>query len=156
MRIRVLSLASLSWLRIWHCRELWNRLQKKRLRSDAWTVVWARSCSSNWTCSLGTSHAAKKKKKKKRVPSLALILNSVQINNAIVEVSQLKRWEQKGPSKAGALPVSALTHRMSFWLSLTELKCHSSELVIPVLALTCQLPPFPYHNPVLTPFPPQL
>ena len=31
------------------------------------------------------------KRKKKRVPSLALILNSVQINNAIVEVSQLKR-----------------------------------------------------------------
>ena len=55
MRLRVQSLASLSGLRIRHCRELWHRSQM-RLGSDvAVAVVEAGSCSFNSTPSLGTS-----------------------------------------------------------------------------------------------------
>ena len=53
MRTWVWSLASLSGLRIWHCREL-------QCRSQMWlgscvAMAQACSCSSNWTPSLGTS-----------------------------------------------------------------------------------------------------
>ena len=56
MRTQVHSLASLSGLRIWCCRELWYR-SKTRLRSDiAVTVVRASDYSSDYsTSSLGTS-----------------------------------------------------------------------------------------------------
>ena len=53
MRIRVRSLASLSRLGIWHCRELWYRSQMQ-LGSRVAVAV-AGSYSSNSTPSLGTS-----------------------------------------------------------------------------------------------------
>ena len=65
MRIQVRSLASLSGLKILYCHELWIWL-----RSDvAVAVVYAGSCSSNWTPSLGTSVCRKcgpKKHEKKK------------------------------------------------------------------------------------------
>lgn len=60
-----------------------------------------------------------------------MILNEVQINNAIVEVSQLQRSEQKGLAEPHALLAPALTHCATFWLSLAGLNYHSSELVTP-------------------------
>ena len=57
MRTWIRSLASLSGLRIWRCRELWCGSQT-RLGSHvavAVAVVEAGSCSSDWTASLGTS-----------------------------------------------------------------------------------------------------
>jgi len=74
MRLWVRSLALLSGLRIWHCGGLWCRLQMW-LRSGmavAVPVVWAGSCRSNWTPSLGNSICCgsdprkDQKKKKKR------------------------------------------------------------------------------------------
>ena len=71
MRMRVQSLASLSGLRTWCCRELWYR-SKTRLGSGiAVAVVWASSYSSDSTPSLGTSiccrcNPKKKEKKKKK------------------------------------------------------------------------------------------
>ena len=89
MRLQVPSLASISGLRIWRCHELWYRLQTQ-LRSDvAVAVVWAGSCSSSSTPSLGSSVsvALKSKKKKKvvflqiqipKVSTLGIRLNSTQ------------------------------------------------------------------------------
>ena len=55
MRLWFWSLALLNGLRIWHCSELWCRLQTW-LRSDvAVAVVVAGSCSSDSTPSLGSS-----------------------------------------------------------------------------------------------------
>ena len=55
MRLEVRSLASLSGLRIWHCHELWCRSQTRLTSDVAVVVVYASSCSSDWTPSLGTS-----------------------------------------------------------------------------------------------------
>ena len=55
MRLRVPSLASLSGLRIWHCRELWCRSQMQLRTHIAVAVAQASSCCSDWTPSLGTS-----------------------------------------------------------------------------------------------------
>ena len=71
MRIRVRSLALLSDLRIWCCRELWCR-SKMWLRSrTAVAMVQARSWSSDSTSSLGTSICCgcspKKQKQKKKI-----------------------------------------------------------------------------------------
>ena len=72
MRLRVRSLALLSGLRIWFCRELWCRLQTRLRCCIAVAVVQARGHSSDWTPSLGTPYAAgvalksRKKKKKER------------------------------------------------------------------------------------------
>ena len=55
MRTWVRSLALLSGLRIWHCCELWCRLQMQLRSHVAVVVVQAGSCSSNLTPSLGTS-----------------------------------------------------------------------------------------------------
>ena len=55
MRIQVRSLASLSRLRIWHCHELWHRLQTRLRSLGAVAVVEAGSCSSDSTPSLGIS-----------------------------------------------------------------------------------------------------
>ena len=68
MRTRVQSLASLSRLRIWRCRELWCSLQM-RLGSDvAVAVMYTGSRSSNLIPSLGTSicHMCGPKKKKRQ------------------------------------------------------------------------------------------
>ena len=58
-------------LRIWHCRELWCRLQMWLGSGVAVAMVWAGSCSSDSTPSLGTSicHwcSPKKKGKKKKI-----------------------------------------------------------------------------------------
>ena len=55
MRMQVRSLASLSELRIWHCRELWCRLQMWPGSSIAVAVVQDSSCGSDSTPSLETS-----------------------------------------------------------------------------------------------------
>ena len=55
IRLRVQSMALLSGLRIWHCRELWYSSQT-RLRSDiVVTVFVAGGYSSDLTPTLGTS-----------------------------------------------------------------------------------------------------
>ena len=74
MRRRVRSLASLGGFRIQHCRELWGRSQMWLGSHVAVPVVWAVSCSSDSTPSLGTSiccgcgpkttHTQKKTKKR--------------------------------------------------------------------------------------------
>ena len=55
MRTWVQSLALLSGLRIWLYRELWCRSQMGPGSGLAVPVVWAGSCSSDLTPSLGTS-----------------------------------------------------------------------------------------------------
>ena len=55
MRLRAQSLASFHGLRIWHCRELWWRLQRRLGSCVAGAGAGAGSCSSNWTPSLGTT-----------------------------------------------------------------------------------------------------
>ena len=55
MRMQVLSLASLSRLRILCCHELWCRSQTPLSYYAAMAVVYAGSCSSDSTPSLGTS-----------------------------------------------------------------------------------------------------
>ena len=67
MRMKVQSLASLSGLRIWHCHELWCRLQMWLGSCVAVAVVLACSCSSDSTPSLGTSicHGCGRRKDKK-------------------------------------------------------------------------------------------
>ena len=70
MRLGVWSQASLSGLRIWHCRELWYRLQTQVRSGVAVAVAVASSYSSDLTPSMGTSIcrrcSPKKAKKKKR------------------------------------------------------------------------------------------
>ena len=67
MRLRVQSLALLSRLRIWHCRELRYRLQTWLRSLIAVAVVQAGSRSSDSTPSLRTSicHRCSPKKQKK-------------------------------------------------------------------------------------------
>ena len=55
MRLWAWSLASLSGLRIQHCREPWCRFQTWLSSDVAVAVAVASSCSSNWTPSLETS-----------------------------------------------------------------------------------------------------
>ena len=74
MRLWVLSLALLSGLRIWHCRELWCRLQTRLGSCIAVAVAVAGGYSSDWTPGLGNLHMpreaalekGKKKDKKKK------------------------------------------------------------------------------------------
>ena len=68
MRFRVRSLALLSWLRILCCHELWCRWQRQLWSRVAVAVVLASGCSSDLTCSLGTSicQGCGPKKQKKR------------------------------------------------------------------------------------------
>ena len=74
MRMRVLSLASLGGLSIWHCLELWCRSQT-RLRSCAAVPV-AKAGSYNynvapsWELPHATHVALKKQKKKKKIVSV--------------------------------------------------------------------------------------
>ena len=75
LRTKVRSLALLGGLRIWHCCELWCRLQIRLGSCVAVAVVSAGSCSSNSALSLGTSMYAagaglKKQKKPKKKKSL--------------------------------------------------------------------------------------
>ena len=73
MRLQVQSLASLSGLGIWHCRELWCRLQ-------TWLgsgVAVAGSCSSNLTPGLGTSMCHGRGPKKKKKKSTKVTMSSV-------------------------------------------------------------------------------
>ena len=69
MRTWVWSLASLSGLRIWCCHELWCRLQKWFGSHVAVAVVWAGSCISSLTPSLGTSMQENKTKPKNPIGS---------------------------------------------------------------------------------------
>ena len=50
-----IPLALFSGLRIWHCRELWCRSHKSLRSHVSVAVVYAGSCSSDLTPSLGTS-----------------------------------------------------------------------------------------------------
>ena len=85
--LRVRSLALLSGLRMWHCCELWCRLQMQLGSRVAVALVKAGSYSSNQTPSLGTSiwcrsgprkgKKAKRQKKKKEVHGLLLWFISV-------------------------------------------------------------------------------
>ena len=70
-------LALLSGLRIWHCRELWHRLQSRFRFYVAVALVQAGSCSSNSIPGLRTSiccrcgpERQKKKKKKNKLESV--------------------------------------------------------------------------------------
>ena len=67
MRMRVLSLAPFSRLRIWHCHELWYR-SHLQFGSGVVAVAYAGSCSSDSTPSLGTSicHKCGSKKIRKK------------------------------------------------------------------------------------------
>ena len=60
MRMRVQSLASFSGLMIKHCYELWCRSQIWLGSGVAVAVVWAGSCRSDLTLSLGNSMCPKK------------------------------------------------------------------------------------------------
>ena len=53
--MQVQYLALLNGLSIWHCCELWCRSQMRLGSAIAVAMVWASSCSSNLTPSLGTS-----------------------------------------------------------------------------------------------------
>ena len=68
--VAVRFLASLSGLRIWHCRELWCRSQTQLRSRVAVAVVEASSCSSDWTPAweplYATDMALKTQKKKKK------------------------------------------------------------------------------------------
>ena len=81
-RTWVRSLASLSEFRILRCHELWCRLQT-RLGfhvAVAVAVVYAGSCSSNSTSSLGTSKCrgcSLKKKKKKKINIYEILYEGV-------------------------------------------------------------------------------
>ena len=55
MRLQVWSLASLTRWRIWHCSELWCRMQMWLGSFVAVAMVQASNCSSNSTPGLGTS-----------------------------------------------------------------------------------------------------
>ena len=73
MRPQVCSLASLSGLRIWRCRELWCGSPMWIGSSTAVAVVQAGSCSSEWIPSLGASIGCrcgpkKTKTKNKKTP----------------------------------------------------------------------------------------
>ena len=78
MRMGVWSLALLSGLRIWHCRELWCRLQIWLGSCITVAVVWAGSCSSNSTSSLetcichqcGPKKAKQYKTKQNKIPNI--------------------------------------------------------------------------------------
>ena len=69
VEIRIPSLASLSGLRIWRCRELWcgSHTWLGSCVAAAAAVAAAGSCSSDSTPSLGTSICCRKRKKKKKV-----------------------------------------------------------------------------------------
>ena len=74
IRTQVQSLASLSELRIWHCGELWCRLQTWLGSHVAVAVALSSSYSSNSTPSLGTfvCYSAALKRQKKKI----IILNT--------------------------------------------------------------------------------
>ena len=68
VRLQVWSLASLSELRIWRCCEVWYTLQTWLRSCIAVVVVWAGSCSSDSTPSLGSfiCHGCGPKRQKKK------------------------------------------------------------------------------------------
>ena len=65
MEMQVQSLALLSGLMIWHCRELWSRSQMWLGFRIAVVVAQAISCSSDLTPSLGIALKKTKTKKQK-------------------------------------------------------------------------------------------
>ena len=70
MRMHVQSLSWLSRLRIWHCRELWCKLQTQLGSCKAVAVVLAGSYSSDLTPSLRTYICPKKQKRNEFSKSL--------------------------------------------------------------------------------------
>ena len=90
MSLQVRSLASLSGLRIWHCRELWCRSQMQLGSGVAVALAEASSNSSDWTPSLGTSVCCRygpkktKKTKKKFKKSLTLSITCAKQSQFLV------------------------------------------------------------------------
>ena len=86
MRTEFWSLAQISGLRIQCWGELWGRLQTWLKSLVAVAVLWASSCSSDWTPSRGTfiasGAALKRLKKKKKKPSLLAYLLALHITPA--------------------------------------------------------------------------
>ena len=74
MRLWAQALASLSVLKIWHCRALRYRLKIRLGSGVAVAVVWARSCSSNWTPSLATSVRCRCGSKKQIIIIIIIII----------------------------------------------------------------------------------
>ena len=80
------SLPLLSGLRIWHCHELWCRLQSQLRSHVAVALALAGSYSSNWTPNLGThictgvAQAMAKRQKKRE---------KINIVNIFIYVSQI-------------------------------------------------------------------
>ena len=89
MRMLFLSLALLSGLRIWHCRELWYRLQTLLESCFTVAVAMAGSHSSNSPPSLGTSYAvgAALKRKKNLIPKFMFLNTFLSCNEMIFPLS---------------------------------------------------------------------
>ena len=85
MRMQVRSLTSLGGLRIRYCSKLWHSLQMWLGSGIAVAVVWANSCSSNSTPSLGTSicHRCGPRKKK---------IKKIKIGNMSFSKRMVKLW----------------------------------------------------------------
>ena len=118
MRMQVRSLASLSGLRIRHCRELWCRSQR-RLRSHvAVAVVQAGSCSSNLSPSLGTSicHEYGPKKTKKRVA----LVSGVQQSESVIHINISILFSHRGYYKLLSRFSVLLYGRFSFIIWFTQ------------------------------------
>ena len=80
MRTWVWSLASLSRLRIQHCRELWCRSQTRLGSGVAVAVVYTNNCSSYSTPSLGTSICYRYSPKKQKTKTKKLNKQKTQTN----------------------------------------------------------------------------
>ena len=99
MSLWVRSLALLSRLKIWRCRELWCRLQTWLRSGVTVAVVQTSSYSSDWTPSLGTSmcHGCcpkeqKKRKKKKNLVKLQCLNTWSYLKSDVQESKQNKKY----------------------------------------------------------------
>ena len=89
MQLQIKSLASVSGLRIWHCHELWCRVQTWLRSCVALAVAKASNCSSNLTLSLGTSLCCGCGPKKKMNEIMAFAARWMDIQNiTLSEVRQ--------------------------------------------------------------------
>ena len=108
MRFQVRSLTLLSGLRIWHCRELWCKVQTQLGSGIAVAVVQASSCSSNQTPSLGTSicrdcgpkKPKNKKTKQNKKTAYLTCTNCLKYNSTRPVCTILRHFKlSNGPSK---------------------------------------------------------
>ena len=80
---KVGSIPGFSGLVTWHCWELWCRSQTLLRSGVAVAVLWAGSCSSDLTLSLGTSICSRlgpknQKKKKKKVGNCKMLRTALE------------------------------------------------------------------------------